>query len=118
MQGRNLGISSTQNVKGKSITVYNTYNHTKISQEPAGTHVVRHLILKRCTVTHYHTNMLRFCRGNSREQGEMRRVYEQCMESKLLSASRKMKHITETNCVGRQRHDEGEGIAKAQKEEQ
>lgn len=87
MQGRNLGISP-QNAKGKFITVYNTYNHTKISQEPAGTHVGRHLILKHCTATHYHTKILRFCRGNSREQGERRRVYEQWMESILLSASR------------------------------
>lgn len=111
-------MSSTQNVKGKPITVYNTYNHAKISQESAGTHVVRHLILKHCTAVHYHTNMLRFCRGNSSQQGESRRVYEQWMESTLLSAIRKLKHIKETNCVGRQRHDEREGTSKAQKEEQ
>lgn len=50
--------------------IYNTYNHTKISQEPAGTHVVRHLILKHCTATHCHTNMQKkLQRARRKEKG-------------------------------------------------
>lgn len=43
---------------------------------------------------------------------------EEWMESTLLSTTKKRKHITKTNCVGRQRHDEGEETPTAQKEGQ
>lgn len=40
------------------------------------------------------------------------------MESTLLSTTKKRKQITETNCVGRQRHDEGKETSRAQNEGQ
>lgn len=98
MQGRNL---RTQNTKGKSITRF------KIIQESDGT------CAKAFNIKAQHIYPLTYeyteIEEAAESKGKALRIYQQWMESVLLSPTRKIKQVTETNCVARQRQVEEEG---------